>query len=407
MKPLGDVVEIRDAGEPGVGIFARVPAHAWTFIGSDRALASFFHQPNSFSDASSSMCRQILKQHGEGALKWLRSSGFKMRRPLPTGADATVSFISKELDLEKQLVQDVFCTLYEYQYSQRVFASAQPIGAALFPYASLVNHSCDANCLFVSTGDGHCRVLAIRDILPGDQITVPYLMFLGVDGYRQMSILQLHDLLLNQSCLCGTKRCLHAGLSIMPTAVPQQLCWTSYLEDRPKAIVIALKLLVTSATVAPSAVTTTTTTTTTTFVAAQTATTSFTTTKMAASLASEAKFNGNAATEWGKLHELKWAGYEPKNSVESKLTQALMLCSEMVGSGVSQFALAAGTSLEALASVVMPALAKAETSDPETTARLALLEWKLHLAHGQATKAAPPLSCRGVPAKILRTLNLL
>jgi len=71
------------------------------------------------------------------------------------------------------------------QYSGIVNSNAFPLeanlpdrqvflGMGLFPFAALINHSCTPNAIAVSGSRGTLRVVAIRDILAGDEVTIAY-----------------------------------------------------------------------------------------------------------------------------------------------------------------------------------------------------------------------------------------
>jgi hypothetical protein len=50
--------------------------------------------------------------------------------------------------------------------------SLSPIGVAMSPLIAMANHSCDPNAVVVfPEGGGAMRVVAIRDILPGDEVS--------------------------------------------------------------------------------------------------------------------------------------------------------------------------------------------------------------------------------------------
>jgi SET domain-containing protein len=65
--------------------------------------------------------------------------------------------------------------------------------------ARWINHSCDPNCEAIEEEDGRVFIHALRDILPGEELSYDYQ--LEVDEPRTKEVE------LESECLCGAKNC--------------------------------------------------------------------------------------------------------------------------------------------------------------------------------------------------------
>lgn len=103
-------------------------------------------------------------------------------------------------------------------------ATSQRLGRALFPATvSLLNHSCRPNCALVFEAGPVAKLVALADVLPGQELTISYIDAERMSEQERYRRLQLHHAF---SCSCGGECDLGpaeqsaAGQEAMANAVP-------------------------------------------------------------------------------------------------------------------------------------------------------------------------------------------
>lgn len=80
-------------------------------------------------------------------------------------------------------------------------AYGDEVAFALCPALAMVNHSCLPNCQQITEG-GYCRLRALRDILPGEELTYSYMSLEGTEMERKEAIRETWDF----TCRCSRCR---------------------------------------------------------------------------------------------------------------------------------------------------------------------------------------------------------
>lgn len=76
-------------------------------------------------------------------------------------------------------------------------------GVGFFPLSSMFNHSCRPNCVWMYDGKGEKLVhRTVRDVSPGEQLTVPYTASAGVSPFERIA-----DLAQRRGFACSCSRC--------------------------------------------------------------------------------------------------------------------------------------------------------------------------------------------------------
>lgn len=251
---------------------------------------------------------------------------------------------------------------------------------------------CACGCGQVPASGGEVHLVSLRAIRAGEEVTVSYRAYMGVDSYRASGAAFLADEFSTvpdtsasavavaatcaeemkrvgvPRCRCGAGRCVHGGLSDAAvvalagaegTASVQR--WTTALEEAsPRDLLSAVAVQLSHA--------------------------------------------RSPDSEEGKTE-----------SGESRLTQVLLLLGRAVPkgpAGFGLFAVTAGERAETAARVVLEALATAkEVDDGETRLHLALLEVRVRGKHTLVNPLKPggggAVAVHGVPARVLQFLLAL
>jgi hypothetical protein len=216
LPPLENSVVVKETERKGVGkgVFAARDVEAWSFLGVDRAYAAINGgklEPG--RDYEHLICTVVGLGNGD-PLKWLTEHGFTLKRKnLPTHAHTVIARLAKRLKLTVETVEAVARILYEYQFIQSALYASRPLGVGLYRTACFINHSCEPNTKWIVMPGGECYLLCLRRIKEGEEITVSYRAMLSQSTYRYMSIPSLYDLLNDVRCMCGSAKCIHAGLT--------------------------------------------------------------------------------------------------------------------------------------------------------------------------------------------------
>ncbi len=64
---------------------------------------------------------------------------------------------------------------------------------AFFPLISRVNHACEPNAAMVEVGGGEWKVCTVRDVAPGEEITICYMKFIAPDFIRRELIQHTYE----------------------------------------------------------------------------------------------------------------------------------------------------------------------------------------------------------------------
>ncbi len=87
------------------------------------------------------------------------------------------------------------------QEDEALTATSQRLGRALFPATvSLLNHSCRPNCALVFEAGPVAKLVALTDVLPGQELTISYIDAERMSEQERYRRLQLHHAF---SCSCG------------------------------------------------------------------------------------------------------------------------------------------------------------------------------------------------------------
>ena len=96
----------------------------------------------------------------------------------------------------KQIVNIINANVHNLSLIQTDF------GMGLYPYASLFNHSCYPNCVFINTNNCLLSCVTLRDINKGEELYVNYIDLYDISAIRQKILKQ------EKSFLCQCNRCL-------------------------------------------------------------------------------------------------------------------------------------------------------------------------------------------------------
>ena len=121
--------------------------------------------------------------------------------------------------------------LYQYEFTHTHLDVSDGVG--LYRFASMINHSCDPNVMWICGKAGECHLLAVKPILAGEQLFVSYRAATVVDPYRHVAIQSLYDIFNGNLCRCNSKQCVHRGLSVLNVldAHPSLNIWTVPFES--------------------------------------------------------------------------------------------------------------------------------------------------------------------------------
>jgi hypothetical protein len=367
LATLDTVVEMKGTTDKGNGIFARRGWAPYEVIGEEGMLFGVFSEQTSMG-----ILTYKLIKNRTAPLEWLHYHGFKLQRPtLPENGHGEIQEISGLTNVDAKTVEAVYRTLYEYQFCQTSISACEVYGVGIYRISSFINHSCVPNAMWFFSKSGHCRLLALRPIKAGDEVTVSYRSILGVDSYREPSVPVLYQLLNESLCRCGESLCLHKGLAVatLKGLAPRLDYWTLPLQS-PLLPGCAKVLVDTVVQQTPS---------------------------LTHLKKSDQKESGAVDIK------LDLPGYKPKEAAESPLTQLLLLCSEAVecAKGLAGFAKEAEYDDDYLASCLSVALSHANATLSETNLRLAMLEYRVALS---VYPDALAKRYRAVPTRVLQCL---
>jgi hypothetical protein len=401
--PASSVLKVEDAKRGvGRGVFATKAHAAWSIISAERMLFGMIGDGEGLAEVAESMLKRQAKP-----VEWLESYGFTIRRAqLPPTAAPQMAAAAKRTNQSEKVVEAVWRIVYEYQFVISRRLSTDRLGTGLFTFASLINHSCTPNAMWICDADASCRMLALRPIQAGEELTVSYRAMLGIDSFRHADVWMLYDIFNNALCRCGSARCLHRGLTedealnaVNRVTDRRQDYWTDPLanEDALKTVAV-IRALIPPPTILHASTKPHTTPT-----LMQTVPPLTPKSAPAASigLSSASIAKGDPPQSKSNVVE-EVPGWTPPGSVEPKLVQALVLAGDALShTPIQLFAMTSGMSTPGLAALLLGALEAAHTDDPEMTLRLAVLEWRIRAA--DPTNKLPS-DCRRVPAHILRFL---
>ena len=86
--------------------------------------------------------------------------------------------IPAEDESQREEIVNLLCLLSCNKFIVSDNNKMEPIGVGLYPAAALINHSCDPNCVIAYDCDrtgARCLVRAIKDIPPGEELTISYI----------------------------------------------------------------------------------------------------------------------------------------------------------------------------------------------------------------------------------------
>jgi hypothetical protein len=160
------------------------------------------------------MTKSLIAHYGRDTLNVLRNLNFTLQRAhLPYQSVDRVEIKGmNSTDEDIQLVDSVYRTLYEYCILMQISPTHSQY--SLMPLICMINHSCDPNAMWVATSSvsrGYPFLLvAIKDIGPGQELTVSYCRNLSIDTDRHVTVPNLYDLLNDVLCQCGSgTQCVH------------------------------------------------------------------------------------------------------------------------------------------------------------------------------------------------------
>lgn len=191
----------------GTEAFTPNDVKAYTMVGVDPAVLSC-----PFSVRSTmALAEHCLTVHTDDPVGWLQKQQFtneaKSLRVLGVSA-ADIDRASKATGKAKEMVERVcrITNLYQYDWLDK----AQERHVGLFPVISILNHSCDPNCIFMS-GSSELALLSLRPIKAGEALTVSYNRHATANRWhKQLARAQLF-LMFDGLCRCGSPLCVHAS----------------------------------------------------------------------------------------------------------------------------------------------------------------------------------------------------
>jgi len=261
LAPLSHSLVIRDSGRGiGLGVFSSsADIKEWSIIGTDHVKSRADPAPTAcaccacwFSRVGSNLgmfVQAVLGVYGQGGLgvpdmtltlvrsrpdplQWLKSHGFtEPRKYLPPMAHVHIKDIAERTKTSDHVVQMVMRILYQYEFTHTHLDVSDGVG--LYRFASMINHSCDPNVMWICGSAGECHLLAVKPILAGEQLFVSYRAATVVDSYRHVAIQSLYDIFNGNLCRCESFECVHRGLSVLNVldAHPSLNIWTVPFES--------------------------------------------------------------------------------------------------------------------------------------------------------------------------------
>ena len=111
-------------------------------------------------------------------------------------AAATALPLPELLRLDQKVVRN------QMSLKMRVGGDAVDFGRGLFPFSSLLNHSCHANTAYHPISSGHAMVVrALRDIEIGEEATDSYIAPSTIGAQRSVALERSHGF------VCSCERC--------------------------------------------------------------------------------------------------------------------------------------------------------------------------------------------------------
>ena len=107
------------------------------------------------------------------------------------------SILPDETKFEVDDIIDMLFKCYCNTHSMRDFDSLQCNGMGLFDFGSRFNHSCDPNCSFY-TRRGKLHVRALKDIEPGEELTITYCELYATRAQRNKKLYSKYSF----TCTC-------------------------------------------------------------------------------------------------------------------------------------------------------------------------------------------------------------
>ena len=105
---------------------------------------------------------------------------------------------SLNIDVSQEVCVDIICKL-----SSNLFTITDDFqneaGLGCYPYAALLNHSCEANCIQRFDDDGRIVIRTVRDVAVGEELTISYIDVGMPTWYRRRELLQSYHF----HCTCA------------------------------------------------------------------------------------------------------------------------------------------------------------------------------------------------------------
>lgn len=214
----------------GNGVYACREFQAWEEVLKEPSLVSFSYEDfKEFGELgmqpSLMLCSKLVQMQGFDP-EWLPAYDFTQKL-YPPGATAInlqygnpsfATHVEKVTDIAHKhgkrwistayIYEALFPIVHNYARTCYEFMSGESIhyGSALYHYTSNVNHSCTPNCVALYRPD-YVSLVALRDILPDEEITVCYRPAMDIQSIRSQNKAYL-KLSFGPMCLCFHPNCL-------------------------------------------------------------------------------------------------------------------------------------------------------------------------------------------------------
>jgi hypothetical protein len=150
-----------------------------------------------------------------------------------TEDDASQLIIGLASEISKRPQQEISYWLRQFRSNNFGITDelVNCIGIGVYPSAALLNHSCAPNCILrykLSEVGPVVQIVAIRDILPGEELTHSYIDCSLPQAMRRDRLLEIYGF----SCSCPL--CISSGNAVCSTNINN--CIYQYLASDPKLL---------------------------------------------------------------------------------------------------------------------------------------------------------------------------
>jgi hypothetical protein len=244
---------VKSAGAMGNGVFSVEHHRPFDLITTERMWMGVIYTSKEQINAGAALTYFIVRKYRDKAVLALRNAGFSQQRGVLDAASLEdVKTIVSQLNgtepktsttqVTYELVKEAFAIVLQYELHLSNFGSKEDNGPTLFRFCCLINHSCNPNAIVFPVKDA-VHLVALRDIAAGEEVTITYRDMMGIDSHRDVARVTLYKHLFNEAlCRCGDALCVHKGLKSVPSAkepnktaeferLDQDMAWCEPFQD--------------------------------------------------------------------------------------------------------------------------------------------------------------------------------